>query len=78
MNQTYQQGGEDDPKAQCQGCAHPNPRPRLHQSKKRAKKERLLWMRRAGALYGSLSKQAHTQDKEGVQEQSPHINKVMG
>jgi len=26
-----------------------------------------------------LSKQAHTQDKEeGVQGQSPHINKVMG
>ena len=27
----------------------------------------------------SLSKQAHTQDKEeGVQEQRPHINKIMG
>ena len=30
-------------------------------------------------ICGSLSKQAHTQDKEeGVQGQSPHINKVMG
>ena len=32
-----------------------------------------------GALCGSLSKQAHTKDKEdGMQGQSPHINKVMG
>ena len=32
-----------------------------------------------GHFCGSLSKQAHTQDKEeGMQEQSPHNNKVMG
>ena len=32
-----------------------------------------------GALCGSLSKQAHTQDKEeGMQEPSPRINKIMG
>ena len=31
------------------------------------------------ALCGSLSKQAHTQDKEeGMQEPSPHLNKIMG
>ena len=36
-------------------------------------------MRRVGALCGSVSKQARTQDKEeGVQGQSPHINNVMG
>ena len=30
-------------------------------------------------LCGNLSKQTHTQEKEeGVQGQSPHINKVMG
>ena len=35
----------------------------------------MLWMQRVGALCGSLSKQAHTQDKEeGMQEPSPHIN----
>ena len=70
---------EDDPKAQCQGCAHPNPRSHFHQSKKGAKKVRMLRMRRVRALCGSLSKQDHTQDKEeGMQEPSPHINKVMG
>ena len=42
------------------------------------RKERMLWMRRVGILCGSLSKQAHTQDKkEGMQEPSPYINKVM-
>ena len=46
---------------------------------KEMSKERMLWMRRVGALCRSLSKQAHTQDKEeGMQEPSSHINKVMG
>jgi hypothetical protein len=45
----------------------------------RTKEERMLWMRRIGSLCGSLSKHDHTQDKEeGIQGQSPHINKVMG
>jgi len=37
-------------------------------------------MRGVGALCRSLSKQAHTQDKkeEGVQEQGPHINQILG
>ena len=39
----------------------------------------MIWMWRIGALCGSLSKQAHTQDKEeDMQEPSPHINKAMG
>ena len=36
-------------------------------------------MQRVGALCGSVFKQAHTQDKEeGMQEPSPHLNKIMG
>ena len=47
---------DEESKAQCQGCAHPNPRSHFHKSKKRANKERMLWMRRDRALCGSLFK----------------------
>jgi len=50
-------------------------------TKKRAKKERMLWLWKEKALCGRLSnQQAYTQgqEEEGIQSQSPHNNQYLG
>ena len=51
-------------KLNVKGVPIQNSRLHLHQLKKRAKKERMLWMWKEGALCGSLPKQTRTQGKE--------------